>query len=77
MEMMTMSVRSRIDEKIDALFRECRSVADDLNVIEPMQRRMWRMMRQCDDLSALMGQGWTTYELTGTCPPKEVPDDAK
>ncbi len=71
LEMMTMSVRSRIDEKIDALFRECRAVADDMNVIEPMKRRMWKMMQQCDDLSALMGQGWTVYELTGTCPPKE------
>ena len=71
LEMMTMSVRSRIDEKIQALFRECREIHDDPSVIPEMKRRVWRMLGECDRLTEMMGQGWTVYELTGTCPPKE------
>ena len=71
LEMMTMSVRSRIEEKIEALFRECRAVADDPSVIPEMKRRVWRLMGECDRLTQMMGGGWTVYELTGNCPPRE------
>lgn len=71
LEMMTMSVRSRIEEKIEALFRECRAVADDPSVIPEMKRRVWRLMGECDRLTQMMGQGWTTYELTGICESRE------
>ena len=77
LEMMMMSVRSRIEEKIEALFRECRAVADDQSVIPEMKRRVWRLMHECDRLTQMMGGGWTVYELTGTCPPREVTNESK
>ena len=72
-----MTVRRRIEEKIEALFRECRDIHDDLSIIEPMKRRAWRIMGECDRLTQMLGEGWTVHELTGTCPPKEVADDSK
>ena len=60
-----MSVRRQIDERIEALFREARGVADDTNVIPEMRRRMWQVMRLCTDLSAVMGGNWTETEKTG------------
>jgi hypothetical protein len=77
LEMMTMSVRMRIEEKINALFRECREIHDDPHVIPPMKQRAWRLMHECDRLTQMMGEGWSVYELTGNCPPKEVANDAK
>ena len=72
LEMMKMaSVRSRIEEKIQALFRECREIHDDPHVIAPMKHRVWRLMGECDRLTQMMGGGWTVYELTGNCPPRE------
>ena len=72
LEMMTMSsVRRRIEEKIQALFRECREIHDDPHVIAPMKHRVWRLMGECDRLTEMMGGGWTVYELTGTCQPRE------
>ena len=72
LEMMTMSsVRRRIEERIEALFRECREIHDDPHVIAPMKHRVWRLMGECDRLTEMMSGGWTVYELTGTCPPKE------
>ena len=72
LEMMTMSsVRRRIEERIEALFRECREIHDDPHVVAPMKHRVWRLMGECDRLTEMMGQGWTVYELTGNCPPKE------
>ena len=78
LEMMKMaSVRSRIEEKIQALFRECREIHDDPHVVAPMKHRVWRLMGECDRLTEMMGQGWTVYELTGNCPPKEVTSESK
>jgi hypothetical protein len=72
-----MSVRARIEERINALFRELRETYDDPNVVGPMKQRAWRLMGECDRLTQMMGEGWSVYELTGTCPPKEGTDDAK
>ena len=78
LEMMTMaSVRRRIEERIEALFRECREIHDDPSVIPEMKRRVWRMLGECDRLTEMMGGGWTVYELTGNCPPKEVTSESK
>jgi hypothetical protein len=72
-----MSVRMRIEERINALFRELREIHDDPHVVAPMRHRAWRLMGECDRLTQAMGEGWTVYELTGTCPPKEGTDESK